>query len=269
MRVLSLGASVQSSTLLLMAVHGELELDRAIFADTQWEPRAVYDWLETLMPIAERAGIPIDVVSAGNIREDALSASRRFASMPLHVLNEEGKAGRLKRQCTSEYKVDPVRARVRELLGIKRTLRRGMQPATVVIGVSLDEYQRMRDSDVAYIKHEYPLVDRRLTRHDCVLWLQRHSYPTPPKSACIGCPYTDKDRWRLMRDTSPGEWADAVAFDATVRDLTRLGVKAPAYLHRSLVPLDLVDLSTPEDAGQLAMFPEGCGYGVCNGDETA
>ena len=34
MRVLSLGAGVQSSTLLLMAVHGELKLDRAIFTQT-------------------------------------------------------------------------------------------------------------------------------------------------------------------------------------------------------------------------------------------
>ena len=41
MRVLSLGAGVQSSTLLLMACHGELELDAAIFADTQWEPQWV------------------------------------------------------------------------------------------------------------------------------------------------------------------------------------------------------------------------------------
>jgi 3'-phosphoadenosine 5'-phosphosulfate sulfotransferase (PAPS reductase)/FAD synthetase len=68
MRVLSLGGGVQSSTLLLMAVHGELQLDRAIFADTQWEPAATYEWLETLLPIAERAGIPVDVVTAGNIR---------------------------------------------------------------------------------------------------------------------------------------------------------------------------------------------------------
>jgi len=43
LRVLSLGAGVQSTTLALMAAHGEIEPpDCAIFADTQWEPRAVY-----------------------------------------------------------------------------------------------------------------------------------------------------------------------------------------------------------------------------------
>ena len=38
--MLSLGAGVQSSTLLLMAREGELELDAAVFADTRWEPAA-------------------------------------------------------------------------------------------------------------------------------------------------------------------------------------------------------------------------------------
>ena len=48
-KVLSLGAGVRSSTVLLMSYHGELPLlDAAIFADTQWEPKAVYEHLEWL-----------------------------------------------------------------------------------------------------------------------------------------------------------------------------------------------------------------------------
>ena len=68
--VLSLGAGVQSSTLLLMAEAGEIEPrpDAAIFADTGWEPAAVYqhlDWLET------QTSIPIHRVSNGrNLYDD-------------------------------------------------------------------------------------------------------------------------------------------------------------------------------------------------------
>ena len=44
MRVLSLGAGVQSSTVALMIEYGELPMvDCAIFADTQNEPKYVYD----------------------------------------------------------------------------------------------------------------------------------------------------------------------------------------------------------------------------------
>ena len=46
MKILSLGAGVQSSTLALMAEHGEIEKpDCAIFADTQSEPEEVMEWL--------------------------------------------------------------------------------------------------------------------------------------------------------------------------------------------------------------------------------
>jgi hypothetical protein len=45
--VLSLGASVQSTTPALLAAHGVIGPmpDCAIFADTAWEPQAVYDHL--------------------------------------------------------------------------------------------------------------------------------------------------------------------------------------------------------------------------------
>jgi 3'-phosphoadenosine 5'-phosphosulfate sulfotransferase (PAPS reductase)/FAD synthetase len=92
LRVLSLGAGVQSTTLLLLSAQRHLpRLDAAIFADTGWEPRAVYEHLDRIdREIAQPAGIPILRVSCGNIRDDALDPRRRFASMPLFVLNRDG-----------------------------------------------------------------------------------------------------------------------------------------------------------------------------------
>lgn len=51
MRIISLGAGVQSTTMALMAAHGAITPmpDCAIFADTGWEPIAVYDHLRWLM----------------------------------------------------------------------------------------------------------------------------------------------------------------------------------------------------------------------------
>lgn len=267
MRVLSLGAGVQSSTLLLMAVHGELSLDRAIFADTGWEPRAVYDWLGGLQLAAGYAGIPMDVVTAGNLRDAIVTQrDRGFASIPLHVLNLDGKPGMLRRQCTDNYKLRPVRRRLREL-GATR-----VNPATILIGISWDEVQRMRDSDIRYAIHEYPLVDRRMTRTDCLRWLRERGYDDPPKSACIGCPYMDNARWRDLRDNRPDEWADAVAVDAAIRRNHR--IDGEAFLHRSRVPLPMVDLSTPREraaaSGQVDMFDlieDGeCGAFTCMGE---
>jgi hypothetical protein len=254
MRVLSLGAGVQSSTLLLMAIHGEVEIDRAVFADTQWEPEAVYDWLGGLILAAGHAGIPVDVVTAGSLREDALNKPSS-AWLPFHIRNTDGQGGMLKRQCTENYKLRPIRRQLRALGATRK------EPVDLLIGISLDEFQRMRDSDVRYIRHHYPLVDRRMTRVACLGWLERHGYSAPPKSSCVGCPYRDNRSWRDIHDHRPDEWADAVQFDAAIRDTPR--VKAQVYLHRSLVPLAEVDFrSKAEKSGQMDMFDAEC-LGVC------
>ena len=84
LRALSLGAGVQSTTLALMAAHGAVGPmpDCAIFADTGWEPRAVYEHLDWLMS-ANVLPFPVFVVGPGNMRDNLLAAGRgeRWASI--------------------------------------------------------------------------------------------------------------------------------------------------------------------------------------------
>ena len=156
-RVLSLGAGVQSSALLLMSCKGILpKLDCAVFADTQYEPSAVYVHLEWLKIEAAKAGIPLHVISRGNIRSDALEfrqlrrsgpeGDRSFAPIPLFVLNPDGSQGKIRRQCTSEYKVEPIERFIRRrVLKLKPRQR---APKTVVVdqwmGISADESHRAK-----------------------------------------------------------------------------------------------------------------------------
>lgn len=90
--VFSLGAGVQSTTMLLMACHGEVSPipDFTIFADTGWEPRKVYNHLEWLKSEVAKFGVEITVTTNGNIREDILKAANgeRFASLPFFVISE-------------------------------------------------------------------------------------------------------------------------------------------------------------------------------------
>lgn len=251
-RVLSLGAGVQSTTLLLMAEHGETEpLDVAVFADTGWEPAAVYRHLDWLREEVQR--IPIVVISKGNIRDDT-TAGTRFASLPFYVLNQNGEPGKARRQCTKEYKIAPIRKQVRQ--------RFPGEPIEMWIGISLDEAHRMKDSGVRYITNRWPLIERGMTRHDCLNWLQAHGYPEPPKSSCIGCPFHGNAYWRDMKRNRPAEFADAVGFDAAIRDKAHHTFNGELYVHRSLIPLADVDLRNEQDRGQMDMFGEECD-GVC------
>jgi hypothetical protein len=246
LRVLSLGAGVQSSTLLLLAAEGAIApVDAAIFSDTGWEPRAVYDHLDRLeAEVAGPAGIPIYRVTAGNIRDDALDPVHRFASMPLYVKNPDGTEGMARRQCTSEYKLKPIKRKVRDLLGYVHPNR---VPAGVfaqqLIGISTDEQHRARLSDVNYAQNVFPLLDLGWSRRACLAYLEDRGWASTPKSACIGCPFHGNRAWRHLRDTSPDEWADAVDFDASIRAGSARALaqgqelRGSMYLHRSRVPL--------------------------------
>lgn len=89
LRILSLGAGVQSTTLLMLSAEGVLpKLDAAIFADTGWEPRSVYEHLDRLEEeIARPAGIPIYRVNNGNLRDDVLNPNK-MRNIPAFTASE-------------------------------------------------------------------------------------------------------------------------------------------------------------------------------------
>jgi hypothetical protein len=196
----------------LLAAEGRLPgLDGAVFADTGWEPAGVYEHLDRIdREIAQPAGIPIYRVSVGNIRNDALDPAHRFASMPLFVKNPDGGDGMTRRQCTSEYKLKPIKAKARQLLGYPhpRPVPRGVY-IEQWIGISRDEIGRAKDSGIQYLRSVHPLLDmdgsadgrEGWTRSDCLRYLRANGWASTPKSACIGCPFHGNAQWRTLRDT--------------------------------------------------------------------
>lgn len=258
---------MQSTTMALMAAHGEITPmpDAAVFADTGWEPQNVYDHLKWLRS-PNVLPFPVHVVNNGNIRDSLTSTVRgRYAAVPFFLDDGSGKPGMGRRQCTKEYKLQPLRWKFRELLGYDRKQRVPAQSVTVWIGISTDEAIRMKPSGVNWMVNRWPLIEAEMSRHDCKRWMERMGYPQPPKSSCIGCPFHSDSMWRDMRDNDPDAWADAVEVDQIIRTAGTRAVKdirAFQYIHRSLKPLSEVDLSTPEDHGQLNMFGNEC-EGLC------
>lgn len=253
LNIISLGAGVQSSTMALMAAHGEVQPmpDCAIFADTQWEPKAVYNWLEW---IKWELPFPIYRVSAGNLRQDVLKRSntsgKRFAAIPWFIKMADGKAGMGRRQCTKEYKLRPIQKKIVELTGGRKK-----NSCSLWIGISTDEAVRMKPSRVKYIANRWPLIEKSMSRNDCLKWMERKGYPKPPRSSCIGCPFHNDAEWRTIK-ADPIAWADAVEVDAAIRK--QPGFRGEQYAHRSMVPLSEVDFATDEDRGQLNMFVNDC-----------
>lgn len=248
--MISLGGGVQSSTMLLMAAAGEIGPlpELALFADTGAEPQAVYAHLDFLRrTVGER--IPIVTVTAGDLRADieavATGEASRVSNPPVFVRRPDGRPGPSLRKCTRDYKVRPIERELRAR-GFGRE-----RPVEQWLGISLDEVQRMKPITTPWISTRWPLIEERMTRHDCLVWLDRNGYPRPPKSACTFCPYHSDRAWRDLRDSSPAEWDDAVEVDAMIRRLP--GLDGDAFLHRQLVPLAEVDLRSAEERGQTTL----------------
>ena len=261
-RVLSLGAGVQSTTLFLMSLAGEVEpFDLAIFADTQAEPAEVYAHLAKLVDHGERHGLLVETVTAGSLTERLLDPTRRDGiQVPAFIVRDGEKAGMLRRQCTERFKSRPFYKRVNAI--------RGREHVTVALGISWDEVQRMRDPQRKWVTNEYPLIDKRMTRAQCETWLSQAGW-SAPRSACTYCPYHDDSEWRRMKREQPADFAEAVRVDIAMRDVHAARIAAQTtsltgtpYVHRALIPLADVDLRNEEDRGQGTLWAAEC-EGVC------
>lgn len=250
LRVLALGAGVQSSALALMSSKGEPNMptiDVAIFADTQWEPKSVYEhlsWLESEL------AFPVIRTTFGDLgkatRENKTEYGDNYCEIPVFLRDyTTGKVLMTGRQCTDRYKIRPMRKAMREEMR-----KRGAKRVEQFFGISVDEYQRMRNPDVKFIDYRYPLVDNNISRSDCLSWFEKE-YPgrTLPRSACLGCPFHSDREWMRLASDSPDEFNTTVELEREMRKnfVHHNGSNETApFFHSSARPLEdvIADLSS-------------------------
>ena len=257
-RVLSLGAGVQSTTLYLMAIDGEIPtFDLCVFADTQAEPAAVMNHLKWLQSLN---GPQIVITTAGSLteaidlRQDDGSPlpgqSGRNVLIPGFSLDETtGKRGMIPRQCTRDFKIRPIeRALKQHLFGLEsRQHFPRNHRIEQVLGLSYDEPKRVIRVRQRFAEKgerhtvDLPLWDLELTRADCIKYLKGRVPHQTPRSACVYCPYKSDAEWRDLKENHPEDWATAVEFDRQFRNAGRPNCKR--YLHSSCQPLEFVDLT--------------------------
>lgn len=311
--IISLGAGVQSSTMALMAAKGEIGPMpvAAVFADTQAEPESVYLWLSWLCGVevkyriengirkaymdtgAYTCGIfgsafPVHLVTHGSLEKDTLVLHERkdgnghwiHSGIPHYSQNADGSKGHGPRQCTHDYKIQPILKHVRQMVLPKMTTWRRAHKAACKeiaawnnavraakkakaippmrpheawtelqsdplviqwIGISLDEAQRMKESRLSYIKNIWPLIDLKMSRVSCLEWMKKNEFPKPPRSACVFCPYHSDTEWMRLKTEEPKEFDRAVIFE---KEYQRLKLKVQKVSAKGFYPY-LHDSRTP------------------------
>jgi hypothetical protein len=246
MKILSLGWGVQSFTLAAMVAFGDLQpIDAAIHADTTHESSHTYQFAERWTGWLEAHGVKVITLKA----KDA-EAINRFGGVMIPVYIDNPTQGKFSRQCTTNWKVRNIRRWLQA--------NRNGQLVEQWLGISLDEFQRMRDSDVQYITNQWPLIDKKMTRADCVKYLQFHGLEIPNKSACTFCPFRRTAEWRATMD-NPEDRAEAVAVDNLIR---KARPPYDLFIHPSRKPLAQVDFRTEQEKGQMSLWDEEC-FGIC------
>lgn len=244
--VLSYGGGTQSTALLLMALKGEVNgviPDYIIFCDTGWESEATYNWVNKINQyIKLNFNKEIIRTCNGNIRKDIAQAKKghRMATLPYYTKDKEGKKGILRRQCTYEYKILPMRREIRKQLGYAPR-KRVKEIVHLWKGISTDEVQRMKPSPDKWMIAEHPLIEiLDKDRSNCISYVEKEGLGTPEQSSCIGCPFHNNEVWRDLKKNSPHEFLEVIEVDKTIRNLIP-NLDSQLFLHKSCMPLDEID----------------------------
>jgi hypothetical protein len=199
--VVSYGGGIQSTALVVLAMRERWAIDEIVHVDLMGaESPATREYVALFGDWLRREhGRDITIIER-DLYGDML-ARPGFTPVPWRIA--DGSA-MLSRQCTRQYKVAPLQ---RYLYGRYPGERIGL-----MLGISVDEYHRMRDSSAARIEHVYPLVDRRLTRWQCRDIIERAGLAVPSKSSCWFCPYRTPGSQLVLLQHYPQlrEMADAL-----------------------------------------------------------
>lgn len=266
LRAFSFGGGVQSVACLVLAAQGRINFREFVFSnvgDDSEHPATLRYIEEHAMPFAGRHGLRIHVVQRKLKNGEVETLYQKLTnpdkrSLPIPVFYPNGApAGRA---CTQDFKVKTL------LKWHKAQGATAENPAVVGIGISLDEFQRMRSSSgIDEQVLEYPLIDLRLTREDCKRIIADAGLPVPPKSSCFFCPFHTLKVWQDMRDREPELFWRSVDLEQTINRKREAAGMFPVYLTRKLKPLD--EVTTADPSPQLRLFePEerhSCGPFVC------
>ncbi|MFJ4915886.1 phosphoadenosine phosphosulfate reductase [Streptomyces sp. NPDC088726] len=204
-RSVSYGGGVQSTALLVLAAQGRIDFSTFLMAnvgDDSEHPGTLRYLEEYARPYAAEHGIELAVldrvmVRSGEVRTlygQLTKEGSRSLAIPVRMSN--GAPGT--RSCTADFKIKVVGRELKRRGATKEA------PATVGIGISLDEIHRANNRRCE--PHEeivYPLLELGLRRIDCARIIREAGLPVPPKSSCWFCPFHRPETWHDMRRTEP------------------------------------------------------------------
>lgn len=251
-RAAAYGAGVQSTALMVLAAQGRIDFPLFLMAnvgDDSEHPASLRYAREVAVPFAEANGIELRILNkkrhgqVETLYQKLTRPGSRSTSIPYRS-HKDGPP--MSRSCTVEFK---MRVLGRELKA------RGASPetpATVAIGISLDEIHRANRKPQPHEQIVYPLVGvgeetgLKMTRLDCINLIRGAGLPIPPKSSCWFCPFHSLQAWADMARETPDLFDRACDLETHLRNRSTRDGNGPVFLTRFGIPLrDAIDTDQP------------------------
>lgn len=265
LRAFSYGGGVQSTAALVLAAQGRIGFSRFLFAnvgDDSEDPATLAYVERYAKPYAAEHGIQL--IELCRERRDGTTETlygrltrEGSRSLPIPVRMSNGAPGT--RSCTADFKIKVI-GRWLKAHGASED-----NPATVGIGISLDEIQRVNARRaMPYERPVYPLLDHTppLRRLDCARIIRQAGLPVPTKSACWFCPFHRPLTWAEMRRDRPELFARACELENLLNGRRTVLGRDPVYLTRFGRPL----AEAIPEAGETLPFDDDdmtCDNGAC------
>lgn len=178
----------------------------------------------------------------------------RFDFPAFYTKNKEtGSIGMMTQRCTKEFKIAPMDRIVRNWMDAnlnisKRSKRIGEKILCRWIGFTYDEATRIKSYECPkYQYFDYPLVNLRITEAAVIEGFKRINEPCPPRSVCSACFANDAAYFKMLYETQPAAWLQAVTVDEYIRDLSQFGMRDECYVYAGCIPLtELQRLGFPD-----------------------
>ncbi len=264
MKVFSYGGGVQSTAALVLAAQSKIDYHTFLFCNVGLDsenPATLTYVQEIIKPYAQANGIELIELQKHRRNGDVDTVYGRITrpgSRSIGIPVRLGSGAPSNRTCTVDFKI---------LVVARWTKRQGATkeaPATVGLGISLDEFQRMRsDSGIDHEKLDYPLITLRLDRSACVEIIRHAGLPVPPKSSCWFCPFHSVRAWQEMRHASPDLFDKAVKLEQTINERRVSQGRDHVWFTNKLKPLDKVTTDLTQHALFASNETDTCESGYC------
>ena len=241
-----------------MALNGDYGLQRpdfGVYADTGSEPEFINEYVQYYTDLVKsRYGFEILYTKRNNgLADHLLNGKLRTvgtffsdAAPPFYTLNKNGTKGMLMRQCTSEFKKNPLT----KLINSRK--KRG-EYYNLQLGMSIEEQSRMKVSGIKFRTNIYPLVEKRIRRIDSINYVKDKGLRKPQRSSCYFCPFHSDRYWLWLKKEHKETFLQAVEFEYAINKRAESFNDIRYFCHKKCIPLDFVKFDNED---QLNMFPE-------------